>query len=68
MPRYLRDTEVAELFSVGRQTIWRWVKTAADFPKPVCIGSGTTRWRYADLVAYDRRLADPTSGRSGDRS
>jgi prophage regulatory protein len=51
---YLMDKQVAERFSVSRTTIWRWIRTS-NFPKPVKLG-GSTRWRLADLEAWEKTL------------
>lgn len=53
-PRYLTVDEVARRFRVGRATIWRWVKTNSDFPAPVKLSPGTTRWREDHLHAFER--------------
>lgn len=75
---YLTDIEVADHFRVSRSTIWRWTKTSPNFPQPVIIGSGTTRWRVVDIEAFEECLApnrmmgrgassDPSSGKSTNR-
>jgi predicted DNA-binding transcriptional regulator AlpA len=53
---FLPVREVAKRFFVSVQTIWRWKKEWADFPKPVEITAGTTRWRLSDLVEFERKL------------
>jgi len=52
----LSDVEVAEMMSVSRNTVWRWVGSID--PQPVKIG-GATRWRKADL---DKYIADLKTG------
>jgi len=54
----LSDVEVAEMMSVSRNTVWRWVGSIEEFPQPVKIG-GATRWRKADL---DKYIADLKTG------
>ena len=65
---YLSDMAVADRYSVSRPTVWRWTKTLIGFPQPVKISSGTTRWRLADLQAFDRArhglLVPPRHGKS----
>ena len=51
------DTEVAEMLSVSRNTIWRWSQSVDGFPQPVRIG-GVTRWRKSDLDEYINSLKD----------
>lgn len=61
---FLSDREVAQRYSVSRPTIWRWAKDVDDFPRPVKIAKGTTRWRVNDLEEYERtcgsRSVDPS--------
>ncbi|NDW46550.1 AlpA family phage regulatory protein [Ruegeria sp. PrR005] len=51
---YLPDTKVAERYDVHRTTPWRWAKTDPSFPKPVVLSPGCTRWRLADLEAWEQ--------------
>jgi predicted DNA-binding transcriptional regulator AlpA len=45
--------DVAYHYQVGPSTIWRWTRSVRDFPQPVKISNGCTRWRRADLEAFD---------------
>ncbi len=63
--RYLCDRVVAARFGVSRQTVWRWAKSSARFPKPVVISPGTTRWLLSDLIAYELELQEASSRDSG---
>lgn len=49
---YLTDRQVAARYSVGRATPWRWVKDS-NFPPPVKLGAGCTRWKLADLKKWE---------------
>ena len=51
--QFLTDRDVAKRYGVARQTVWRWVKSDPDFPPPVQIAKGTTRWRLSELVAFE---------------
>lgn len=51
--RYLTDKMVAARYDVSRATIWRWTKDNPDFPAPLSLGSGSSRWALPDLVAYE---------------
>jgi predicted DNA-binding transcriptional regulator AlpA len=53
----LTDNEVAALFKVSKQTIWRWIKTSEGFPKPLKVEKGSTRWRLSEVVEYEARMA-----------
>lgn len=52
---FLKDTEVAVRYGVSRPTIWRWTKNG-NFPKPVKLGVGSTRWRATDLEAWENQF------------
>lgn len=49
---YLSDTQLAERYSVSRSTIWRWTNRN-NFPKPVQLSPGTTRWRKDDIERHE---------------
>lgn len=51
---YLSDLQIARRYGVHRTTPWRWVKANPDFPKPVVLSPGCTRWRFADIVAWEQ--------------
>lgn len=53
--RFLSDIEVAERYAVSRITPWVWAR-GGEFPKPVRISRGTTRWRLSELEAYEDAL------------
>ncbi|UYV38684.1 hypothetical protein N4R57_06455 [Rhodobacteraceae bacterium D3-12] len=49
--------DVAARYNVLPSTIWRWLKKAPEFPAPVKLTPGTTRWRLSDLVSYEAKRA-----------
>jgi len=49
---YQSDKQLAEKYEVARGTIWRWVKEN-DFPKPVKLGSGCTRWKSSAVEEWE---------------
>lgn len=49
---YYKDTDIAKRFDVCRITIWRWVKNN-DFPKPVKLSPGCTRWKEDDIINWE---------------
>lgn len=49
---FLSDKQLADRFAVTRQTIWRWTRTS-DFPAPVRLTRGCTRWRASDIEAWE---------------
>lgn len=52
---FLKDTEVAIRYGVSRPTIWRLTKNG-NFPKPVKLGAGSTRWRASDLEVWENQF------------
>lgn len=52
---FLSVEQVAARYNCSVDSIWRW-KRNGDFPAPVRLGAGTTRWRLADLVDYESGL------------
>lgn len=52
--KYLSDKYLAERYEVARATVWRWVREG-KFPAPVKLGSNCTRWRLADVEAWETK-------------
>lgn len=48
---YYKDKTLALKFGVCRATIWAWIKKY-QFPKPVKLTDGTTRWRAEDIIRW----------------
>ena len=46
------DLQLADRYGVSRATVWRWVQRG-KFPKPVKLSPGCTRWRLADVEAWE---------------
>ena len=52
----LRATAVAKLLDISTRTLYRKV-SKGEFPGPLRIGQGTSRWRLHDIEAYlEQRL------------
>ncbi len=51
--RYLSVQDVARRYAISIQTVWRHTKHNPDFPKPIKILNGSTRWRMSDIVAFE---------------
>ncbi|WP_083793920.1 helix-turn-helix transcriptional regulator [Salipiger bermudensis] len=58
---YLSVSQVAERYCVHRTTPWRWAKTDPNFPKPIALTPGCTRWKLADLEAWEAAKSGKTS-------
>jgi predicted DNA-binding transcriptional regulator AlpA len=41
--QFLSVGEVANRYTVSPKSIWRWLKTEPNFPKPIHLTKGTTR-------------------------
>jgi predicted DNA-binding transcriptional regulator AlpA len=54
--RYLTVDEVAARFSTSRATIWRWIKNNPQFPKPIKVSLGATRWKQSTLVRFEAQI------------
>jgi prophage regulatory protein len=61
---YLTDRQVAARYQVHRTTLWRWLKTDPSFPRPVTLSPGCTRWRLADLEAWEALKGGTQHGRA----
>lgn len=59
---YITDKTLAARYEVHRTTPWRWVQTLPDFPKPVTLTPGCTRWRLSEIEAWEGRCADKEAG------
>ena len=57
----LSDKQVATRFGVHRMTPWRWVKTDPTFPQPVKLSPGCTRWKLADIEAWEFAKSETTA-------
>ncbi len=49
---YVDDKTIAKRFGVSRATVWRWARTS-NFPAPVSLSPGCTRWRLSDVEAWE---------------
>lgn len=49
---YFQDKQVAGRYGVERCTIWRWLRKG-EFPAPVKLSRGCTRWRESDLLKWE---------------
>ena len=47
--RFLTDNQVAEILGVHRGWVWRMIRNKTDFPTPIKLSPGVTRWRAEEL-------------------
>jgi prophage regulatory protein len=50
---YISDKQLAERFGIHRITVWRWVKSDPNFPKPISLSPGCTRWKLAEIETWE---------------
>ncbi|ROR21725.1 AlpA family transcriptional regulator [Comamonas sp. BIGb0124] len=55
--RFITDIEAAHLVGVTRSYPWK-LAARGEFPKPVKITSGCTRWRLSEIQTW---MADPSA-------
>lgn len=41
-PQYARPKEVCQHLKIGRSTLWYWIKTQKEFPRPIKAGQRVT--------------------------
>lgn len=57
---FLNDLQVSARYGVNRATPWRWAKARTDFPKPICLSPGCTRWKLSEIEAWEKSKAEGT--------
>ena len=50
---FLSANFLAERYGVHQKTIWRWTRNG-QFPAPIQLTPGCTRWRHADVLAWEQ--------------
>jgi prophage regulatory protein len=61
---YLSDKQAAGRYQVKRGTVWRWLNEG-NFPAPVKLSPGCTRWRVEDLQRWESEKARSTGPSKG---
>lgn len=54
---YVSDAQLAQRFGTSRQTVWGWARTDATFPRPIKLSPGCTRWKLAEIEAWEAAKA-----------
>lgn len=56
MSEYLTDLDIAARLAISRVTVWRWSERG-HFPRPIRLGANCTRWRRAEVEAWEEARA-----------
>jgi len=51
-PLYKRPAEIAEMFSIGKSTLYYWLKNDNRFPKPIKAGKRVTLFNVWEVEEY----------------
>lgn len=54
---YLSDIDLANRYSVTRQTVWRWHRERSEFPRAISLSPGCTRWKLSQIEAWEAVIA-----------
>ena len=54
---YLSDLQIAARYAVHRLTPRRW----PDFPKPIKLTPGCTRWKLSEIQAWENAKAESSA-------
>lgn len=52
---FITDAGFAARYGAHRTWPWRRVKKDPDFPKPIRLSPGCTRWRLSDIETWEQR-------------
>ena len=56
--RVIRQKEVSDKLGLSKATIWLYVRTRNDFPKPIRLGANSVGWLESEIDAFiDARIA-----------
>lgn len=54
---YFSDRQLAARYAVHPKTVWSWVRRG-EFPEPMKLTAGCTRWRSTDVEAWESERAE----------
>lgn len=56
--RVIRLKEVSDKLGLSKATVWLYVRTRDDFPKPIRLGANSVGWLESEIDAFiDARIA-----------
>lgn len=56
--RVIRQKEVSDKLGLSKATVWLYVRTRDDFPKPIRLGANSVGWLESEIDAFiDARIA-----------
>jgi prophage regulatory protein len=58
----LRYEDIEKILTVSRSTIFRMIRNG-EFPAPIRISGGTSRWRMSDVKAWVRSCKPDKKGK-----
>ena len=53
---FASDKDLSKHINCSRSQVWVLAKQNPTFPKPLRITSGMTRWRWADVLEWEKSL------------
>jgi len=65
--RFLRISDLTKQVGLCRSSIYNFIRKS-DFPRPVRIGSRSSRWRLSEVEKWQSRQAEPapSAAKSGE--
>ncbi len=57
--KYLRVNDVAAFLAVNRSTIYRWIKSNPNFPRPIQLGERSTVFDLDELKEFVSSKREP---------
>ncbi|MCG3266598.1 helix-turn-helix transcriptional regulator [Yoonia sp. I 8.24] len=55
---YLADTDLAGRYNIARNTVWRWHRENAKFPRAVRLSPNCTRWKLSEIEVWEATQID----------
>lgn len=49
---YVRPGDAAKILCIGKSTLWNWVNSLPELPRPYRVGGRVTLWSVKELEAF----------------